>query len=78
MTLVNSLVVVSSQSRFSPELLVIPGFHGLGILFSSELRGNNPVLSGFLDSWNLPKAQRQYLIGLENARVRLAIKLTQQ
>lgn len=65
------------EFRFPLELLVIPGFHGLGILFPSELKHNNPALGRFLDSWNLPDGHRRYLGILEEARLHLAIRLSQ-
>jgi len=66
-----------SQCRQPLELIVIPGFHGLGILCPSELKQGNPDLEWFLNSWTLTDAQQRYLTLLEKARIRPAIKPSQ-
>lgn len=62
------------QSRFLPllEFILIPGFHGLGILFPAKLKNSIPGLETLLESWNLPEGQARYLQQLEEARLRLS------
>lgn len=61
------------QSKNPLELIVIPSFHGLGILFPLKLRDNIPELTQFLDSWKLSDDLQRSLTQLENVRVRLSV-----
>lgn len=51
------------------QLIVLPGFHGLGLLFPSQ--GLDEKLVGFLRTFDLPPVIRQYVEALESSRALL-------
>ena len=65
------------ECPFDLELIVIPGFHGLGILIPSELISNNSRLADVVFAWQLPSAVADYLEQLEKARVNALVRLAE-
>jgi hypothetical protein len=57
------------ETKGSLRLVQVPGFFGLGILFSRQLPEENKAFASFLDVWDLPEEVRQYVQQLESARV---------
>lgn len=57
------------QTRLSLRLLLIPGFHGLGVLSPEDLGVTNPPLAGFLQGWDLPAGVKRFVEKVERARV---------
>ncbi len=49
------------------ELVTIPGFHGIGLLFPARLKEDNEEFAKFLRVWNLPPGVRAHAENLERA-----------
>lgn len=64
-----------SETRQSIDLLQVPGFHGLGILVSRDLRAANEDLDKVLGSLEIPSLPAKHLRNLEKARLKLDIRL---
>ncbi len=72
------LTAVEDFMRESPltlELVTIGMFHGLGILFPSDMRTLHPEFDRFIRELALPETIRELVAGLEKTRVKQAIAI---
>jgi hypothetical protein len=65
------------QTQQVLELIVLPGFHGLGLLFPTALVDTHPTLVQFLKSLRLPAPLRRYFDQLETARLETVLRVTE-
>lgn len=62
-------------SQVALEHMVIPGFHGLALLFPPVLRHTHPGVAALLETWHLTPPLQAYLEALEAHRLQLRVKL---
>ena len=59
----------AQESDISLTLIKIPGFHGLGILYSSDHEKSSPLLSGFIQNLTAPDIISNILKAVEKSRI---------
>jgi hypothetical protein len=64
------------QTDYSLEWCVVPGFHGLGLLFPLSLRATHTAFDRVLAPWLLSPELRQYVGQLEANRVQQIVNCT--